>query len=71
MSNATNLVEKSFTEVLKDQSTNFVNFTITMKAMLNNRDELKKNIEAIKELDYALTELKKVSEETEKVATEM
>lgn len=34
-----------------------------MTAILNNRDELKNNIDTIKELDSALTDLKKVSEE--------
>ena len=70
MSNNANL-GKSLTETLREGVENFVNWTSAMTAILNNRDELKNNIDAIKELDSALTDLKKVSEETVKVATEM
>ena len=70
MSNNANL-GKSLAETLKEGATNFVNWTNTMTAILNSRDELKNNVDAVKELDSALTDLKKVSEETVKVATEM
>lgn len=70
MSNNANL-GKSLTETLREGVENFVNWTSTMTAILNNRDELKNNIDTIKELDSALTDLKKVSEETVKAATEM
>lgn len=70
MSNNANL-GKSLTETLREGVENFVNWTSAMTAILNNRDELKDNIDTIKELDSALTDLKKVSEETVKAATEM
>lgn len=54
---------KNLTETLKEQATNFVNWTTVMTEVLKNRDELKKNIDVIKEIDSALTDLKKVSEE--------
>ena len=70
MSNTENL-GKSLAEKLKEGATNFVNWTSAMTTILNNRNELKNNIDALKEFDSALTDLKKVSEETVKVATEM
>lgn len=70
MSDTANL-GKSLTETLREGVENFVNWTSAMTAILNNRDELKNNIDTIKELDSALTDLKKVSEETVKAATEM
>ena len=70
MSNTANL-GKSFAEKLKEGSTNFVNWTSAMTTILNNRNELKDNLDALKEFDSALTDLKKVSEETVKVATGM
>ena len=65
------LLGKSFTETLREGVENFTNWMNVMTLILNNRNELESNIDAIKELDSALTDLKKVSEETVKAATEM
>lgn len=70
MSNTTNL-GKSLTETLREGMTNFTDWANAMTTLLNSGDELKNNIETIKEFDSALTDLKKVSEETVKAATEM
>ena len=62
---------KSLTEALKEGMVNFTDWANAMTTLLNSGDELKNNIETIKEFDSALTDLKKVSEETVKAATEM
>jgi hypothetical protein len=69
MSNTANL-GKSLTETLREGMKNFTDWTNAMTTLLNSGDELKNNIETIKEFNSALTDLKKVSEETVKVATE-
>ena len=69
MSNNANL-GKSLTETLREGIEILVNWTSAMTAILNNRDKLKNNIDTIKEFDSALADLKKVSEETVKAATE-
>lgn len=70
MSNTANL-GKSLTETLREGMTNFTDWANAMTTLLNSGDELKNNIETIKEFDSALTDLKKISEETVKAATEM
>ena len=69
MSNTANL-GKSLTETLREGMENFANWTSSMTTILNNRNELKNNLDTLKEFDSALTDLKKVSEETVKAATE-
>ena len=69
MSNTANL-GKSLTETLREGMENFANWTSAMTTILNNRNELKNNLDTLKEFDSALTDLKKVSEETVKAATE-
>ena len=69
MSNTANL-GKSLTETLKEGMKNFADWANAMTTLLNSGDELNNNIETIKEFDSALTDLKKVSEETVKAATE-
>lgn len=70
MNNTANL-EKSLTETLKEGMENFTNWTNMMTKILNNHNELKNNLETLKEFDSALSDLKNVSEETVKVAMEM
>lgn len=70
MSDKANL-GKSLTESLREGMENFANWTSAMTTILNNRNELKNNLDTLKEFDSALTDLKKVSEETVKAATEM
>lgn len=62
MRNTTNL-GNSFAETLKEGIKNFANWTSAMTTILNNHNELKNNIDTLKEFDSALTDLKKVSEE--------
>lgn len=55
---------RSLFDTLKEGTENFVKWTTLVTDMLKSSDGLKNNIEAINELDSALTDLKKISEET-------
>lgn len=66
------LLGKSFAETLKEGTENFANWANAMSIILNKRNklELENNLDTLKEFDSALTDMKKVSEETVKAATE-
>ena len=70
MNNTINL-GNSLQRILKESVKNFTIWTSVMTEILKNRDELKNNINGIKEFDSALTNLKQLSEEVVKVAEEI